>query len=368
MGRTRVPHIANVEPYIQAGINPNTGLPVKFTDNLDCALKDNIKKVIRVVDEQNAVNKGTWYNLPVNLSSQDLERLLYYKYSLIFFYYKELDEFFFMPYALDGGLDFYNRYKTVHPIPLNDDKSPETLKKKALLSTKKLNVVYAPVMEMDEEDFYNSCVILQDYTPQFSNTGISRQQLNDPIIDLESVCLPYLRTNMMTSSGVKGVKVPDVDTADDVIEGSKSVDACAQSGTPWVPIVGGIDFQELVNQSTFKTSDYLIAMQSIDNLRLSTHGLQNGGLFEKRTTILQSENDMNSSMSNIVLDDCVKRRQTFCTICNSIWGTSMWYEPNEKAEMQDRNRDGMLGNDNTGEQSGVTTNNTEESNNGSEME
>ena len=127
MGRTRVPHIANVEPYIQAGINPNTGLPSKFTDNLDCALKDNIKKVIRIVDEQNAVNKGTWYNLPVNLSSQDLERLLYYKYSLIFFYYKELDEFFFMPYALDGGLDFYNRYKTVHLIPLNDDKSPETL-------------------------------------------------------------------------------------------------------------------------------------------------------------------------------------------------------------------------------------------------
>lgn len=349
MGRTKVPYIANVDPYIKAGIDLNTGLPNKFTSKLDCALKDNIKKIIRVVDEQDAVNKGTWYNLPVNMSSQDLERLLYYKYSLIFFYYKELDEFYFMPYALDGGLDFYNRYKTVHPIPLNDDKT-----KKALLSTKKLNVVYAPVMDMDEEDFYNSCVILQDYTPQLSENCISRQQLNEPLIDLESTCLPYLKTNLSTSSGVRGVRVSDADTASDVIEGGKSIDACAVAGVPFVPIVGGIDFQELTNGSVSKTNDYLLAMQSIDNLRLSTHGLQNGGLFEKQGTILQSESDMNSAMSNLVLDDCVKRRQNFCNICNSIWGTSMWYEPNEKAEMQDRNLDGRLGEENTGEQSGVS--------------
>ena len=349
MGRTKVPYIANVDPYIKAGIDLNTGLPNKFTSTLDCALKDNIKKIIRVVDEQDAVNKGTWYNLPVNMSSQDLERLLYYKYSLIFFYYKELDEFYFMPYALDGGLDFYNRYKTVHPIPLNDDKT-----KKALLSTKKLNVVYAPVIDMDEEDFYNSCVILQDYTPQFSENGISRQQLNEPLIDLESTCLPYLKTNLSTSSGVRGVRVSDADTASDVIEGGKSIDACAVAGVPFVPIVGGIDFQELPNGAVSKTNDYLLAMQSIDNLRLSTHGLQNGGLFEKQGTILQSESDMNSAMSNLVLDDCVKRRQNFCNICNSIWGTSMWYEPNEKAEMQDRNLDGRLGEENNGEQSGVS--------------
>ena len=349
MGRTKVPYIANVDPYIKAGIDLNTGLPNKFTSTLDCALKDNIKKIIRVVDEQDAVNKGTWYNLPVNMSSQDLERLLYYKYSLIFFYYKELDEFYFMPYALDGGLDFYNRYKTVHPIPLNDDKT-----KKALLSTKKLNVVYAPVMDMDEEDFYNSCVILQDYTPQFSENGISRQQLNEPLIDLESTCLPYLKTNLSTSSGVRGVRVSDADTANDVIEGGKSIDACAVAGVPFVPIVGGIDFQELTNGAVSKTNDYLLAMQSIDNLRLSTHGLQNGGLFEKQGTILQSESDMNSAMSNLVLDDCVKRRQNFCNICNSIWGTSMWYEPNEKAEMQDRNLDGRLGEENNVEQSGVS--------------
>lgn len=360
MGRTKVPYIANVEPYIQAGVDLNTGLPKKFTQTLDCALKDNIKKIIRVVDEQDAVNKGTWYNLPVNMSSQDLERLLYYKYSLIFFYYKELDEFYFMPYALDGGLDFYNRYKTVHPIPLNDDKT-----KKALLSTKKLNVVYAPVMDMDEEDFYNSCVILQDYTPQFSENGISRQQLNEPLIDLESTCLPYLKTNLSTSSGVRGVRVNDADTANDVIEGGKSIDACAVAGVPFVPIVGGIDFQELTNGVVSKTNDYLLAMQSIDNLRLSTHGLQNGGLFEKQGTILQSESDMNSAMSNLVLDDCVKRRQNFCNICNSIWGTSMWYEPNEKADMQDRNLDGRLGEENTVDKSGVTQ---KEDDNGASME
>lgn len=49
--------LPDVDSLIQAGIDPKTGLPVKATSDDKCFLKDNIKKVLRVLDEQNAINR-----------------------------------------------------------------------------------------------------------------------------------------------------------------------------------------------------------------------------------------------------------------------------------------------------------------------
>lgn len=48
--------LPDVHSLIQAGIDPKTGLPIKLSDT-DCALKENIRKVLRIVDEQNAINR-----------------------------------------------------------------------------------------------------------------------------------------------------------------------------------------------------------------------------------------------------------------------------------------------------------------------
>ena len=107
------PYMPNLEALLAAGIDPKTGLPVKLASGTKCTLKNDIKKIVRIIDEQDAVNRYKWYNLPCNLSSQEVERLLYYKGQLCFFYFKELDEFYFMPYALDGTIDFYGRFNTI---------------------------------------------------------------------------------------------------------------------------------------------------------------------------------------------------------------------------------------------------------------
>ena len=67
-----------IELYYQAGIDPKTNLPIKMAGSNKCALKENIKKFLRLVDEQDAVNRYVWYNLPANITSQELERMLYY--------------------------------------------------------------------------------------------------------------------------------------------------------------------------------------------------------------------------------------------------------------------------------------------------
>ena len=49
---------------IQAGINPKTGLPIKASNGNKSCLKEEIRKALRIIDEQDAINRFKWYNLP----------------------------------------------------------------------------------------------------------------------------------------------------------------------------------------------------------------------------------------------------------------------------------------------------------------
>lgn len=50
------PNLPNVSELIQAGINPKTGLPIKLGGD-PTQLKGDYKKIIRIQDEQDAVNR-----------------------------------------------------------------------------------------------------------------------------------------------------------------------------------------------------------------------------------------------------------------------------------------------------------------------
>ena len=112
-----------------------------------------------------------------------------------------------------------------------------------------------------------------------------------------------------------------------------------------MPIIGSLEFQELTNQSPELAEQFMVAMQSLDNLRLSTYGIDNGGLFEKKSHMLQSEMNLNGGPVGLVLEDGLALRQNFCMICNSIWDLGMWCEPAESIVNMDMNGDGaMMGN------------------------
>ena len=69
----------DVSTIVQAGIDPKTGLPIRMNSGTPSCVKGDIKKNLRIMDEQNAVNRYTWYNLPKGLSGQLIERILYYR-------------------------------------------------------------------------------------------------------------------------------------------------------------------------------------------------------------------------------------------------------------------------------------------------
>lgn len=332
--------ITDVNTYIAAGINPKTKLPYKYEDK-KVLLKDEIKKNLRILDEQNAVNRYIWYNLPNGLDGQLLERILYYRGQAAFFYMEADDKFYFLPYALDGTIDVYGRYKGITPLPFNGTTSDGKDKPWITGLTK------IPVYDMDEEvvldTFLDGCVLLSDYTKQISQTNISRQILQDPILDAMAEAFPMARTSLIANSGVKGLRVNDEDQGTQVNLASESVLNAALTGNPWVPIVSNLEFQDLTNGTALKAEEYLLYMQALDNFRLSLYGLKNGGLFQKKAHLLEAEQAMNDGNIGLVYQDGLTLRQKFCDLVNYIWGLGISVEPSECVISMDRNLDGYVG-------------------------
>lgn len=306
------------------------GTPKKFgTPGLD--LKGNIKTQLRIKDQEQAINRFKWDGIPAEINSRELERMLYFKGNLILFKLKATDKFYIMPYALNGTIDAYGRYNTVTPVPMssgvdNEKKTPIA----QLLSSKKLKVVYdESQIEPDSDDM---CVIIRDYTNQLSQTTIARSVNNEGILDVMADCIPFMRTNLMNSTGVKGIKVGNADEAASVKMANDGIKHAALNGETNVPIVGTMEFQELADKSVAKSEDFMRALQSLDNFRLSTYGLENGGVFQKNAHELQTEADMNKGPDDLVMQDGLENRQTACDLANKIWGINMTVKVNEVKE------------------------------------
>ena len=349
-----MPKMYDLAPYYAAGINPKTGLPIKTADNqINSIDKTDIKKQLRIVDEQDAVNRFTWYNLPSGLNSRLMERILYYKGQGMFF--KLQDQFYFLPYALDGTIDVYGRFTSVTPLPFNgkaqtgDKDTPwiTGLKRDCLYEVKLPEDFVSDDGEilvdkiLEAQDSY--CVLIKDYTEQISQTNISRQILQDPVLDVMADMIPFMRTALLNGTGVQGMKITQESEYANVEAASRAVNRAALEGKKWVPVVGNIEMQELTGGTVAKAEEYLLAMQSLDNYRLSLYGLDNGGLFQKKSHMLEAEQAMNTGNTGLVLRDSLQCRQDACNIINSVWDLDIWCMPSEVVMGLDVNGDGQLG-------------------------
>lgn len=350
------PRLPSLNTLIQAGIDPRTGLPLKITSATPSALKGNIAKLLTVIDEQDALNRFTWYNLPEGLDGNLIERILYYRGQAAFFYMPTNETFYFLPYALDGTIDVYGRYMGITPVPFNGTAS-DTKDGKQIPWIKGL--IRKPVNEikmLDDltmKDWEEDCVLLHDYCKGIGENIAPRSELNRPLIEVESELIPFMRTALMASTGVAGMRVNSEDEQANVKAAAASTYYSALNGERWVPMVGSVDFQDLSTSSTTAANDFMLAMNSIDNLRLSTYGLDNGGMFEKQGTILQSEQASGDINTGLILNDGIKLRQNFCNIINSIWGLGIWCEITQPATLQPSQDMGGRDEEQTGQDSTV---------------
>ena len=342
------PVLPDIKTFIEAGINPKTRLPLKLGSPFvaDPELKSNAKRNFRIQDEQRAVNSFKWYNLPAGLSSQELERLLYYRYTLCFFYMPQLKEFYFMPYTLKGTLDFYQRFNSISPVPMcESDKQGELYNRQLKVLSQYVFEVQKDVVvfanEITPDKLTRTAVILRDYTNQSGQLGEPRASLNEHLLDLKADAECFLRTNLLLGAGIQAMRVKDADAYSQVNTAAQLMYKSAVEGNPYIAITSPVEFQELQPSSTMKASEFFLAMQSIDNMLLASHGIENTGMYEKKSHILESENQVNSSSASLTLMDRLAQRQNFCNIVNSIWNLGIWCELSETVSGIDINGDGV---------------------------
>ena len=323
-------------------------------------LKEEIRKSLRIIDEQTAVNRYKWIGLPKGLNENLMERVLYYKGQGMF--YKLDDTFYFLPYVLssnhtktDTGIDVYGRFTGVSPLPFNGSTSDK--EGKPILEGVEFTPVYEPILLKDilnntlgenKRLTEKSCVLLHDYTKQRSELNIPRQEINDAILDVMADCIPFMRTALLNATGVQGLRIATEAEAANILQASNAINRAALNGDKFVPVVEGFELQELTGGSVGKAEEFLLAMQSLDNFRLSTYGLDNGGLFQKKSHMLEAEQELNAGSVGLINDDGLRLRQYFCTIINTIWGGTedlefMWCIPNETTLGVDMNGDGVSG-------------------------
>lgn len=336
-----------VNLYESAGVDMKTRQPTKQAAK-PCGFKAANKKLLRINDEQCAVNSIAWYNLPYGIDNILVERVLFYKGQGMLFYLESADKFFFLPYALGSkGIDMYGRYINVTPLPFNGSTSDtDDEVAKPWIQGLEFDVIYdLPKADhvFTKEDLNGKCILISDYSKQISQQVISRQLLNDPLIDLEADLLPFARTALLNSTGVQGMRVQGTDEYSNVLAANKMVDAAALAGSRFIPIVGQVDFQELASKGPITNADqFLMTMQSIDNYRLMQHGVDSGGIFQKQAHMLESENEMNAGKSCFAMQDRLANRQQACDLANAWWGIGMWADASQPAIGVDKDMDGDL--------------------------
>ena len=334
-------NLPNLDLLIQAGIDQKTGLPKQKADN-KTELKTAVKRQLRIQDEQVAVNRYQWFNLPSSLDGQLLERILYYKGQAAFFYMPSNGSFYFLPYALTGSVDVYGRFMGITPLQFaGGTTSNEKGKERPWINGLEKKPIYEVPFELTDELLTDGCVILKDYTPQLAETILPRKDVMDSLLDAMAEALPFARTSLIANSGVRGIRVQGEDDALNVIQASKTIEKSALDGNPFVPIQGSTEFQDLTGGAPLKSEEYLLYMQGLDNYRLSLYGLSTGGLFQKKSHMLESEQDMNAGHAKLAYEDGLKLRQKFCDIVNSIWGLGIWCEPSESVIEADMTGDGL---------------------------
>lgn len=329
-------YLPNLEPFFAMGIDPRTGLPLKFMSGDKCNLKDDIKRDILIQDRQDAINRYTWYNLPDDIDGNLIERMLYYKGQGAFFYMPTIERFFFLPFAMAGSPDVYGRMQKITPVAFGNGSVDNEGKQKPWINGLEFNVAQDIYLEEElTEDLLDStAVILWDYSKGIGEYIEPRASLQQAVIDTMAECIPMMRTSLINSTGVSGMQVQTEDDASNVYAANQGIMNASLTGKRFIPIVGTTPFQDFNNGAgTAQANEFLMTYQSLNNLRLGNYGLSSGSVFQKLGSTLQSESDMNLGNQQHISDDGLYQRQKFCNIVNSIWGLGIWCEVNTPDEV-----------------------------------
>ena len=324
------------------------GIPTKDKKRRGFSADSNINKIgesFSEIDYQQYLTRFKWNNLPEGLDSELFERIMYFSGSAMFFYIKELDRFYFLPYGMSGeetqvGIDFYGRFNRLKPYSFNGstdgagEKKADGKMSKAdiYLSTQiRDNIKDIPMVSDPEEArkiYENGAVICWDHSPGLAYYCNSRNRTARSYINYMVKVLIQTKSALINASGFN-LFAADGEQDNDIMQ--LQIDAINEDreegklAAVVSKLLGNIE--NLQSNAPAAMQDFWASLQSVDNLRLKSLGISNDGMQQKSQyqNIQEQSIDINDSMQ--VYWNSFIERVKFSAIVNSIWGLDIYPEP-----------------------------------------
>lgn len=327
-----------------------------------------IANSIRVTAQQQHNNRFIWANLPKGLDGQLIERMLWFRYQLMFYYDDVLKEFHILPFSLyskdEDQIDFYGRYNYVTPVSFNGKslQAGEKGKHQYLGNVRRKVVHDIPFVNSYEEAIEcakQSAVLLFDYTSQVAQFAVPAAVLQQSFVEAETEILKMTRRALLNSIAMKWVRFKSEADADNFNELQDAYNLMLlETDKQFVGFSSELEIQESGNQNPSDITSFWAAYEALDNLRLKTLGISSDGSVQKKAQMLQAEMALDGLSTQYPLLDAWFQRIRACAIINSIWNLGITCELNMgDSEQQDQ----------TNEQDGEDNemgDNPEEANNG----
>ena len=249
-------------------------------------------------------NRYVWKGLPINLTSQQLEAMLY-QYGSLCMFENDKGELVFARYTQVGNLNPYGLLDKIQPIDLAGNAYDV---ERAVIHSKEQG-------EIKEGD--KVCIIINDYTTFTQLTdGLSRYAINSATTIKDQVTVySQLLTNIIVSVK-KALALCDTEEQKDVI--SQQVREMLDPNKVVIPVTArrkkdgrGLESPiELFNfTNTFDTQNYCQTIDYYDKVRRSFNGIPAPDTFEKKERKINAEAEDTNTHTNLVLIDGLLQRQ-----------------------------------------------------------
>lgn len=248
-------------------------------------------------DRAQCSNRYVWKNLPINLTSQELETF-FYNYGSLCFFMKD-GRLIISKYATGGTLNPMGMLAKIKPIDFAGHSYGM-----------ELNVLQP---NGDAAQGNDVAVIINDYTGSYQiKNEISRSIINSGST-IKDQCTVYQQLiNNIIVSGKKAVAICDND--DQATAVRAQANQFLMSGRP-VEALSNIDKQkglpiEMFNFSNnFDCGNYQTQLDYYDKVRANFNGIPTTPTAEKREHLINAEVDNANSISDIMLYDGLKCRR-----------------------------------------------------------
>lgn len=332
------------------------GIPVHGKNKYMYSIDPMFEKLgvsIKYIDYQQFLTRFKWNNLPEGMDSELIERILYFSGSAMFFYIKELNRFYFLPYGMSGentevGIDFYGRFNRLKPYSFNGSTDGGGEKKAdgkritrsdLYLSTQiRDNIKDIPMVESEEEArkiYENGAVICWDMTPQLAYQVDSRNRISQSYVKYIVQILIQTKSALINSSGFNLFST-DTEASTDIMQLQiDAINSDREKGKLSAVVSNALGkIENLQSNAPSAMGDFWNSLVSADNLRLKSMGIRNDGLVQKSQyqNIQEQSIDINDAMQ--VYWNAFMERVKFSAIVNSIWGLGIYPEPLLLPDMQ----------------------------------